>query len=67
MADPINRIRQLGTMANQDDHILNASALGAFGIDGGLAHQQMSSNENLMRQEENQYNAAWISAYNKQW
>ena len=67
MADPINRIRQLGTMANQDDHILNASALGAFGIGGGLAHQQMSSNENLMRQEENQYNAAWMNTFNKQW
>ena len=65
MADPINRIRQLGTMANQDDQL--AGALGAFGIGGGLHHQHMSSNENLMRQEESQYNAAWINSFNKQW
>ena len=66
MADPINRIRQLGTMANQDDQI--AGALGAFGIGGGLHHQHMSSNENLLRQqEESQYNAAWINTFNKQW
>ena len=67
MADPINRIRALGTRANQDDHTLSAGALGAFGLGGGPSHQHMSSNENIMRQEENQYNAAWINAYNKQW
>jgi hypothetical protein len=67
MADPINRIRALGTRANQDDHRLSAGALGAFGLGGGSSHQHMSSNENIVRQEENQYNAAWINAYNKQW
>ena len=67
MADPINRIRALGTRANQDDQTTNAGALGAFGLGGGSSHQHMSSNENILRQEENQYNAAWINAYNKQW
>merc|ERR1719351_593798 len=50
MADPINRIRQLGTMANQDDQMMSAGELGAFGLGGGLPHQHMSSNENLLRQ-----------------
>lgn len=67
MADPINRIRSLGTLANQDDQITSGGARGGFGL-GGSGSAAPTQSESILRQEENQYNnAAWFNTFNKQW
>merc|ERR1712150_70812 len=67
MLDPINRIRSLGTLANQDDKTALGGAIGGFGVRGGSTHSHIGNNEPLSRQEENQQNAAWFNMYNKRW
>ena len=66
MADPINRIRSLGTLANQDDQITSGEARGVFGLgSSGVTHSQ---SESILRQEETQYNnTAWFNTFNKRW
>ena len=63
MSDPINRIRSLGTLANQDDHLSIGGALGGF----GLGNPQNEVNEPHLRQDDPNFNATWFNTFNKQW
>ena len=62
MSDPINRIRSLGTLANQDDHLSIGGALGGF----GLGNPQNEVNEPHLRQDDPNFNATWFNTFNKQ-
>merc|ERR1719412_393219 len=66
MADPINRIRSLGTLANQDDQMASGGISGGFALGSGGASQSQS--ETILRQEEQQFNnSAWFNTFNKRW
>lgn len=68
MADPIIRIRSLGTQANQDDQVISGGALGGFGLGSTARHSHAGNNESIPRQEDNlQNSAAWFNTFNKRW